>query len=94
MTEALQLQNCRIGGKAFEDTDETSYSVDLDRAKYSRADLKYNDLTNILLRMNLCSACAGNAAQYYLQRPTSECGLLVKSALEGSCLQDQIGGIS
>jgi hypothetical protein len=57
--------------------------VDLDRSKNSQADLKYNDLTNTLLTMGLCNACAGNAAQYYLQKPSSECGLLVKSALEG-----------
>jgi hypothetical protein len=83
LTEALQLQNCRIGGKTFEYEDDTGYSVDLDRSKNSQADLKYNDLTNTLLTMGLCNACAGNAAQYYLQKPSSECGLLVKSALEG-----------
>jgi hypothetical protein len=83
MTEALQLQNCRIGGKAFEGADETSYRVVLDRSKNSEADLKYNDLTNTLSSIGLCNACADNAARYYLQRPTSECGLLVKSALEG-----------
>jgi hypothetical protein len=83
LTEVLQLKNCRIGGKTSEDEDETRYSVDLDRLKNSQADLKYNDLTNTLLTMGLCTACAGNAAQYYLQKPSSECGLLVKSALEG-----------
>ena len=82
-TEALQLQNCRIGRKASEDADETSYRVDLDRSKVSKADLTYNDVTNTLLNMGLCSACAGNAAQHYVQRPASECGRLVKSALEG-----------
>jgi hypothetical protein len=83
LTEVLQLKNCRIGGKTSEDEDQTRYSVDLDRSKNSQADLKYNDLTNTLLTMGLCTACAGNAAQYYLQKPSSECGLLVKSALEG-----------
>jgi hypothetical protein len=81
--EVLHLQNCRIGAKAFEDADDTTYSVDLDRSKNSQADLKYNDLKNTLSGMNLCSACADNAAQYYLQKPTSECGVLVKRALEG-----------
>jgi hypothetical protein len=83
LTEALQLQNCRIGGKTFEYEDDTGYSVDLDRSKNSQADLKYNDLTKTLSSMGLCNACADNAAQYYLQKPSSECGLLVKSALEG-----------
>lgn len=81
--EVLHLQNCRIGAKAFEDADDTTYSVDLDRSKNSQADLKYNDLKNTLSGMNLCSACADNAAQYYLQKPASECGVLVKRALEG-----------
>ena len=83
MTEALQLQKCRIGAKNYEDTEEIFYDVDLDRSQNSQADLQYNDLTNTLLSMGLCSACADNAAQFYRQRPTSECGLLVKSALEG-----------
>jgi hypothetical protein len=83
MTEALRLQNCQIGRKASEDTDETSYSVVLDRSKNSEADLKYNDLTDTLSSIGLCNACADNAARYYLERQKSECGLLVKSALEG-----------
>lgn len=35
------------------------------------------------LDMNLCMACADNVAQWYVQRPTSRCGMLAKHALEG-----------
>ena len=33
--------------------------------------------------MGLCTACADNAAQWYVQRPTARCGMLAKHALEG-----------
>jgi hypothetical protein len=35
------------------------------------------------IAMGLCMACADNAAQWYVQRPTSRCGMLAKHALEG-----------
>jgi len=83
MTEALHLENCRIGAKSFVDAEDTTYNVDLDRSKNSPAALKYSDVTNALSNMGLCSACAGNATQYYIQEPDSECGVLVKRALQG-----------
>jgi uncharacterized protein len=81
--EVLHLQNCRVGGKIDEDEDDTTYSVDLDRSKNSQADLKWNDVKNTLLGMNLDEASSSEAAQYYVQKPTSRCGMLVKKALEG-----------
>jgi hypothetical protein len=35
------------------------------------------------IAMGLCMACADNVAQWYVQRPTSRCGMLAKHALEG-----------
>jgi uncharacterized protein len=81
--EVLHLQNCRVGGKIDEDDDDTTYSVDLDRSKNSQADLKWSDVQNTLVGMNLEEAEADEAAQYYVQKPTSRCGMLVKKALEG-----------
>ena len=37
-----------------------------------------------LLNMGMCNACAANAEMYYLDMPTSQCGRLVKQALEGN----------
>ncbi|MDB5978356.1 MAG: hypothetical protein JWR07_5116 [Nevskia sp.] len=82
--EVLQLQNCRIG-KKFDDMDGMElYAIVLDRSKNSAEDLQYNDVDNSLLRMGMCSACASNAAMFYLRKPQSQCGLLVKNALEGN----------
>ncbi|QBM26096.1 hypothetical protein [Hydrogenophaga pseudoflava] len=36
-----------------------------------------------LANLGACQACAGNAAMYGVMRPNSECGSLVKSALNG-----------
>lgn len=84
--EALKLTNCRIDKNGQKDGDETYYGVYLIRSKNSKFDVKYNDLDNLLLKMNLCSACASNAAMYYLKEPNSACAKLVKSAIEGNPL--------
>ena len=82
--DALKLLNCKIGAKdKFDDPDDTFYSVDVDRSKVPAALLRYDDLDNRLLDMGMCSACASNAAEAYLQRPRSKCAKLVRSALEG-----------
>lgn len=36
------------------------------------------------IEMGLCGACADNVAQYYTKKPTSQCGVLAKKALEGN----------
>jgi hypothetical protein len=82
--EVLRLQNCKIGKKFGEFGDVELYAIVLDRSKNSAEDLQYNDVDNSLLRIGMCSACASNAALYYLRKPQSQCGLLVKSALEGN----------
>jgi hypothetical protein len=82
--EALKLTNCVIGKSDYSDADEISYSVEVERSKVSPAELKQDDVDNRLLELGLCSACAGNAASFYVSQPKSPCARLVKEALEGS----------
>ena len=82
--EALRLMNCKVGTKAFEDTEEVSYSVDVDRSRNSAATLRESDVSQRLLDMGLCSACASNATAFYVRKPTSACGRLARQALEGN----------
>jgi hypothetical protein len=82
--EALRLVNCKVGVKAFEDADEISYEVDVDRARNSAATLRADDVENRFLEMGLCSACANNIAAFYVRKPNSTCGRLAKQALEGN----------
>ncbi len=37
-----------------------------------------------LTSLGICQACAGNAAMHAVMKPSSECGILVKSALSGN----------
>jgi hypothetical protein len=56
---------------------ETSISTRSDAGRsYGYSKQKFID-------MGLCMACADNVAQWYVQRPTSRCGMLAKHALEG-----------
>lgn len=81
----LKLLNCKVGAKDdYDDPDEVLYSVDVIRSKVPAAQLRYDDLDNRLLSMGLCSACASNAADTYIKRPTSACGRTVRAALEGN----------
>src|SRR5262249_12945164 len=49
-TEALRLENCTVEKKKdYEDDEEITYGIDVDRAKNSAADLRYDDLDNKLL---------------------------------------------
>jgi hypothetical protein len=54
------------------------------RTKANVGDVRYSDIDDTLLAMGLCSACASNAASWYIYRPLSPTGKLVKGALEGS----------
>ena len=46
--------------------------------------LRASDVEATLMdRFGLCHACAGNAAYHYVREPSSACGRLVRSALEG-----------
>ena len=52
--------NCKVGAKAFEDAEEVSYAVDVDRARNSAVTLRESDVSQRFLDMGLCSACASN----------------------------------
>jgi hypothetical protein len=81
--EALRLTNCKIGKPSYHDADETSYELILDRRSVSPAELKQMDVSNKLLAMGLCNACADNATEYYLKQPASRCARLVRRVLQG-----------
>jgi hypothetical protein len=59
------------------------------RTKANAGDVRYSDIEDTLLNMGLCNACAGNAAAWYVYRPSSSTGQLVKAALEGNPLAKQ-----
>jgi len=56
------------------------------RTKANPANVRHSDIEDTLLAMGLCSACADNAAAWYIRRPSSPTGKLVKAALEGNPL--------
>ena len=82
--ETLRLVNCKIGAKDWEDDEQVSYAVDVDRTKNSVAALRADDVGNRFLELGLCSACASNVAAFYIHKPNSACGRLAKQALEGN----------
>jgi hypothetical protein len=85
LLEALKLTNCRVADRPpFDEGEYLDYEVEPIRTKVPSAVLRYDDLDNELLEMGLCSACADNAAQYYLKQPNSRCAKLARSALEGN----------
>jgi len=82
--EALRLVNCRIGKKQEDnDHDEINFAVDLDRSKIGPDMLKSSDVSDKLVDLGLCQACADNAAHAYVTGPQSPCGRLVKGAING-----------
>lgn len=80
----MRLLNCKVGKPIFEDKNEIAFSVDVDRSKNTAEDLQREDLDNRFLEMGLCSACAGNVAQFYIKQPHSRCAILARRALEGN----------
>ncbi len=83
--EALRLTNCKIGKKSdYFDEDEVFFAIDVDRSKNTSEALRLDDLENRFLEMGLCSACAGNVATFYTNKPSSPCSKLAKKALEGN----------
>jgi hypothetical protein len=81
--QAFRLSGCTIepiDGPAY----GLSYGLEGARAGHSTADLRYNDVTAKLMSMGLCSACAQGSAEFYIKKPRSICGRLVKMALEGN----------
>jgi hypothetical protein len=79
---ALRLTNCRIGHNRDRFEDEDSYGLDVVRSAVSPHQLKIDDVDNRMLELGLCSACAGNAAYFYVNRPASRCAQIVRNALE------------
>ena len=85
--EALRLTNCKIGAAEPSDPaidgDDIFYDISVDRSKNSKETLRYDDIDNALLNIGMCSACASNAADLYINQPESSCGSLVANALAG-----------
>jgi hypothetical protein len=83
--DALRLTNCSINKSKpqYVDDNEVSYSLELIRSKVSPAKLRQNDVELKLLDIGMCSACADNAAAFYVKMPNSRCATLVRQALEG-----------
>jgi uncharacterized protein YecT (DUF1311 family) len=83
--EVLRLTNCSIGARdPYDDPDDVYYGLDVIRSAVPPQTLKINDVDDSLLRLGLCSACAGNAAVLYVTAPESRCARVVKEALEGN----------
>lgn len=72
--EALRLTNCKIVGD----------SVQVIRSKVDSSTLRFNDVDEKLQSFGMCNACSGGATEFYLKKPKSKCGKLVKQALEGN----------
>jgi hypothetical protein len=86
LLETLRLTNCRVVEKqpAFTDDEFLVYEVEPIRTKVSPALLRYDDLDNRFLQLGLCSACADNVTQFYMNQPASRCASLARAALEGN----------
>ena len=82
--QTLRLVNCKVGARTWEDDEQVSYAVDVDRTRNSASALRADDVENRFLKLDLCSACANNVAAFYIRRPNSTCGRLAKQALEGN----------
>lgn len=82
--KSLKLTNCTIDKKESEDADTEFWSLSVIRSSISSEKLRFSDIENKLSNMGMCNSCADNATQYYIHKPDSKCGILVKSALEGN----------
>lgn len=84
MTEALRLINCRIGSVLSDGINDVTYYLEPIREANAENDLRRFDIINRLVDIGLCEACADNAVNFYLKRPSSDCAKLVIQALEGN----------
>lgn len=82
--KSLKLTNCTINKKESEDADTEFWSLNVIRSNISSEKLRFSDIENKLSGMGMCNSCADNATQYYIHKPDSKCGKIVKSALEGN----------
>ena len=62
---------------------QTTQSLGSPTPARSSAERSYGSSKEQFIGMGLCMACGDNVAQWYVQRPTSRCGMLAKNALEG-----------
>jgi hypothetical protein len=83
-TESLRLTNCKVGAHYETYDNEDIYDVDVIRSAVSPRQLKMDDVDNRMLELGLCSACAGNAAYFYVNRPASNCARIIREALENN----------
>jgi len=86
LLDALKLTNCRVveNRAPYDEGEYLDYEVEPIRTKVSPTLLRYDDLDNRFLQLGLCSACADNVTQYYMNQPNSKCAKLARSALEGN----------
>lgn len=84
--QALKMTNCTVDAKGLEfvGEDYIMYGVSPVRSKIDPDRLRIDDVTNKLLNLGLCEACADSAARIYVEKPQSQCAALVKQSLEGN----------
>ena len=82
--EAMRLLNCSIRGRTDGDGEFLYYGLKPVRSAVSKPEQDYDDLTNQLSELGLCSSCSDNVAQYLLRKPASKCAQLARSALNGN----------
>jgi len=82
--EAMRLLNCSIRGRTDGDGEFLYYGLKPVRSSVSNPQQDYDELTNQLSELGLCSSCSDNIAQYLIRKPTSKCAQLARSALNGN----------
>ncbi len=82
--DTLRLLNCVVDrSHPYDDGQQLSYGLTVIRSAVPAAQLRKSDIEDRLGQLGLCTACADNVAQWYVQRPQSQCGTLARRALEG-----------
>ena len=85
LLEALRLTNCKVASQpSFDDGENLIYDLEPVRSKIPAPALRFDDLDNRFLQLGLCSACASNVAEWYIEQPESRCSKLARAALEGN----------
>lgn len=79
----IKLLNCHINKKRNDDGKGFSYDTVLDDTPENAAEILRSTIESKLSALGLCSACASNAAQSYLNPQDSACKRAVKSILDG-----------
>ena len=82
--EAMRLLNCSIRGRTEGDDEYLYYGLKPVRAAVAQPEQDYDDLTNRLSELGLCSSCSDNVAQHLLRKPASKCAQLARNALNGN----------